>query len=158
MHLRTNEIAARVMNAKSKWESEVEFIDGTGGFGSGVVDSLLQAGITAQEIHFASKAIDQDAYANRRSEMWFKMSDWIKKGGVLPEYPELQRELTAPQYTFTNGKLALEPKDQIKERIGVSPDLADALALTFALPDINKSMASFAEAKIKSNYNPMDFI
>lgn len=158
MHLRTPEIAARIMNAKSKWGSEAEFIDGTGGFGAGVVDALLQAGVTAHEIHFSSKAIDSAAYNNRRSEMWFKMSDWIKKGGVLPELPELQRELTAPQYTFVNGKLALEPKEQIKDRLGFSPDLADALALTFALPDLNKVQGAELLNRIKSDYNPLDMI
>jgi hypothetical protein len=157
MNLRTNEIAAQIMNAKNKWGSEVEFIDGTGGFGSGVVDSLLQAGVFAHEIHFSSKAIDNNAFANKRAEMWFTMADWIKKGGVLPNMPELQRELTAPQYTFINGKFQLEPKDQIKERLGFSPDLADALCLTFALPEISKSEMMLKNfGKTKSEYDPMD--
>ena len=132
---RSNEIAARIMHAKNKWQSEAEFVDGTGGFGSGVVDSLRQAGVFAHEIHFSSKATDP-AYLNKRAEMWFKMAEWIKRGAVLPDSPELARELTAPQYTFVNGKFQLEPKDQIKERLGFSPDLADALCLTFALEDM----------------------
>lgn len=158
---RSNEIAARIMQAKNKWKSEAEFVDGTGGFGSGVVDALMQAGVSANEIHFSSKAIDQ-AYANKRAEMWFAMAEWIKKGGWLPNSPDLARELTAPQYTFINGKFQLEPKDQIKERLGFSPDLADALCLTFALPD----MASLSDKNfhiggiqsgIKSDYDPMAF-
>ena len=89
--------------------------------------------------------------------MWFTMADWIKKGGVLPNMPELQRELTAPQYTFINGKFQLEPKDQIKERLGFSPDLADALCLTFALPEISKSEMMLKNfGKTKSEYDPMD--
>ena len=32
------------------------------------------------------------------------------------------------------GRLQLEDKDEVKKRIGCSPDLADALALTFAEP------------------------
>lgn len=159
---RSNEIAARIMQAKNRWKSDVEFVDGTGGFGSGVVDSLLQAGVTAQEIHFSSKAIDP-AYANRRAEMWFNMAEWIKKGGVLPNMPDLARELTAPQYTFINGKFQLEPKDQIKERLGFSPDLADALCLTFALPDManfNKQDFNLGQdhaGRIKSDYDPVSY-
>jgi hypothetical protein len=44
-------------------------------------------------------------------------------------------ELTAPTYFFNGGKFQIEPKDAVKKRLGRSPDLADALALTFALPD-----------------------
>jgi len=58
---RTNEIAARVAQAKSKWGSEVEFIDGTGGFGGGVVDQLIQAGHSPIEVAFSddTRCFDQ---------------------------------------------------------------------------------------------------
>ena len=156
---RSNDIAARVMQAKSRWKSEAEFIDGTGGYGSGVVDSLLQAGVAAHEIHFSSSAIDP-SYFNKRSEMWFEMAKWIKRGGVLPNDPRLIRELTAPTYTFVGGKFRLEEKEQIKSRLKFSPDLADALCLTFALPD----MASSVEIdmykprnQMKHDYDPLSY-
>lgn len=132
---RTNDIAARAMFAKSKWGSEMEFVDGTGGYGAGVIDSMLQAGASPMEIHFSGKATDP-RYFNKRSEMHFLMSDWVKRGGQLPRDPALAKELTAPTYTFVKGKLRLEEKDQIKARLGFSPDKADALGLTFALPDM----------------------
>ena len=132
---RTSDIAARVAQAKGKWGSEMEFVDGTGGYGSGVIDFLLQAGHAPQEVHFSGKAIDP-RYFNKRSEMWFEMAEWVKRGGALPNYPGLKRELTAPTYTFQNGKLRLEEKDMIKKRLQFSPDIADALALTFAIPDM----------------------
>lgn len=159
--LRSNEIAAQVMQAKNKWQSEAEFIDGTGGFGSGVVDSLMQAGATPQEIHFSSKSIDP-AYANKRAEMWFLMAEWIKRGGCIPNVPELIRELTAPQYTFINGKFQLEPKDAIKERLGFSPDIADSLALTFAWPESAganspEMLLGRHKQKVKVEYDPLDY-
>ena len=67
--------------------------------------------------------------------MWIAMAEWVKKGAALPPNPELVGELVTPTYTFLNGKFLLEPKDQVKVRLGRSPDLADALALTFAIPD-----------------------
>ncbi len=154
---RSNEIAARVMVAKSKWESEIEFVDGTGGFGSGVIDSLIQAGHSPLEINFAGKAQDS-RYLNSRAEMHFRLAEWIKRGGALPNIPELVRELTAPTYYFQNGKFQLEPKDQIKARLGFSPDLADALALTFALPEMPRSIAlpgmPTEQGKLKHDYDP----
>lgn len=131
---RTNEIAARVAKAKATWGSELEFVDGTGGYGAGVVDALIQAGHNPHEINFSGKALDP-RYFNRRSEMWFLGCEWVKRGGALPPDPELARELTTPMYTMQNGKFRLEEKEQIKKRLGFSPDRADALFLTFALPD-----------------------
>jgi hypothetical protein len=68
--------------------------------------------------------------------MWIEMQKWVRKGGRLPNVPELVGELITPTYTFSNGQFVIEEKDQIKERLGRSPDLADALALTFAIPDM----------------------
>lgn len=155
---RSHEIAARVMQAKSTWGSEMEFIDGTGGYGSGVIDSLIQAGQSPQEIQFSGKPIDT-RYHNKRSEMWFLMAEWIKRGGCIPNDPDLIKELSTPSYTFQNGKFLLEPKDQIKDRLGFSPDLADALCLTFALPEMrsNKSELSPGQkARVTYDYDPFN--
>lgn len=133
---RTSDISARAIKAKVDWGSEMEFVDGTGGWGAGVIDFMIQSKYSPQEVNFAGKANDL-RYHNKRAEMWFEMANWIKRGGALPNIPELQKELTTPTYTFTqNGKFLLESKDQIKERLGFSPDMADALCLTFALPDM----------------------
>jgi hypothetical protein len=137
----TDMIAARVMDAKRKWGSEAEFIDGTGGFGAGVVDFLSTAGIKSHEIHFSSSPIDPQ-FLNKRAEMWFKMAEWIKAGASIPDVPELIRELTSVQYTIVNGKLQIEPKEYVKKRLGHSSDFSDSLALTFALPDMPASMSA----------------
>ena len=147
---RTQEIAARIMMAKSKWGSEQEFVDGTGGFGAGVVDSLIQSGVSCHEIHFSGKSIDP-RYLNKRAEMWFAMAEWIKRGGSLPENADLIRELTAPTYYFQNGKFQIEPKEQIKARLGASTDYADALALTFAIPD-QPARTIFSDQLNKKNF------
>lgn len=155
---RTPEIAARVMLAKTKWGSEMEFVDGTGGFGSGVIDSLIQANTTPQEIHFSSASSDPK-YFNKRAEMWFELSEWVKRGGVLPNCPHLKKELAAPTYSFKKGKLILESKDQIKKRLGYSPDRADGLALTFAMHDMpasNPLMDKLMGNGHQSEYDPLN--
>jgi hypothetical protein len=129
------EVAARILAAKARWKSEMEFIDDTGGFGGSVVDSLQLSGQSPVPIHFASKATDP-RYFNKRSEMWLEMAAWIKKGGALPKCNQLKKELTSVNYFIKNGKFMLEAKDQIKKRLGFSPDIADALALTFAQADM----------------------
>lgn len=132
---RTTDIAARVMLAKTKWKSEMEFVDDTGHWGHGVIDNLVAAGFTPHGIQFHAPALDP-RYKNRRVEMWLEMAEWVKRGGCLPNIPELVAELATPTYTFVNGKFVLEDKDLVKKRLGRSPDLADGLALTFAIPDM----------------------
>lgn len=136
--MRTTDIAARIQQIKRDFASEVELVDDTGHWGHGVIDNLLTAGHSPIGIQFHAPALDP-RYKNRRAEMWIEMAEWVKRGGALPPLPELSGELTAPTYTFFQGKLQLEEKDQIKARLGRSPDLADALALTFAIPDQPKS-------------------
>ncbi len=133
-------VAERVLRGKKAFGSEMEIIDGTGGWGAGVVDALRVMGQNPIEINFAGRAMDPTRFANRRAEMYWRMSEWVKSGGCLPPDPDLARELSNIKYSI-NGKglILLEPKELIKERIGESPDIADALALTFALPDAEKS-------------------
>lgn len=114
------------------------FVDQTG-IGSGVVDRLKQLGRRVIGIDFGEKPYGEtaagDRFQNRRAEMWWQLAEWVKDA-QLPEIGELTAELTAPTYTYANaaGKLQLESKEDMKKRGLPSPDLADALALTFAEP------------------------
>jgi phage terminase large subunit len=72
--------------------------------------------------------------------MWCEIKEWLESGGILPSVEDLRDDLIAPEYGFaSNGKIQLESKDDIKKRGLASPDLADALALTFAAPVMPKS-------------------
>lgn len=156
---RSYDIAGRIAKAIERWGAEIVCIDVTGGFGSGVEDALVQAGVNVHPVDFGGKATDS-RYFNKRSEIWFTMAEWVKRGGALPPVPGLVRELTAPTYSFQNGKFRLEEKDQIKKRLQFSPDDADALACTFALPDMPRrdEVASRfgldASGKMKAEYDP----
>lgn len=152
-------VAARAELARTKWNWETCFVDDTGGFGAAVQDAMIQGGIPNVPINFSGKA-DDPRYFNKRAEMWFRMAEWVKRGGSLPNIPELVRELTTPTYTLKNGKFLIEPKDQIKQRLGFSPDLADALALTFAWPEMSASLAGIVpgahRSRLVSDFDPYE--
>jgi hypothetical protein len=146
------DIANRVMNKKIEWNANSapnalnsgplitqEFFDDTVGWSHGAVDVLRASGHSPIAVQF-DKPSSNPRYVNLRAEMWMKMAEWVKEHGCLPQLPEIISELTAPTYFFSNGKFQIEAKDQIKKRIGKSPDLADALALTFAIPDMPAGM------------------
>lgn len=132
--LDTMQAADRVIVAMRQYSPAAVYID-VGAMGAGVIDRLRQLHYTVTEINFAGQAMDSDRYANRRAEMYFKCKEWLEAGGAIPNEPTLKAELSVVEYKFTPaGKIQLEAKDKIKEKIGKSPDLADSLVLTFAAP------------------------
>jgi hypothetical protein len=128
---RGNEVAARVALGKQRWGWEVCFVDDGAGFGGAVIDSMLQGGLEAIPVNASGKA-DDPRYFNKRSEMHLRFSEWVKRGGCLPNSPRLKSEITAITYTFVNGKFRIVEKEQIKELLGYSPDYTDAICQTFA--------------------------
>lgn len=107
------------------------FVDGTG-VGGGVVDILQKWGFPVYDINFGSRSIDP-RYKNRRAEMWGRMSEWLRMGGILPRHDKLKQELCAPLFVVSeDGKISLESKNDMRKRLNLSPDVGDALALTFA--------------------------
>lgn len=126
------DLAARVAQVIADWQPDAVFIDV--GNGSGVIDRLRQLGHDVVEVNFGGRSA-QGQYANKRAEMWFGLREWLELGGAIPNMVELKQDLGAPTYWYDQANRAiLEPKDDIKKRGLPSPDLGDALALTFAMP------------------------
>jgi hypothetical protein len=148
-------VAAQVAMYEDEHKADACFVDATGGYGVGVVDAMRQTGRDPIEVYFSGKANDP-RYFNKRSEMYFELSKWIKSGGSLPKDQELAEELCATTYTFQGDKFRLDDKDSIKETLGRSPDKADALALTFAQPVIKRTSIDNYRSKFK-NVNPMEY-
>ena len=154
------ELASRVANLIEEHKPDAVFCDA--GAGSGVIDRLRQLSYDVIEIPFGGKAMKPDQYINRRTEMWWLMKQWIEEGGAIPNNVDLKQELATPIYWYDNvGRRVLEGKDQIKKRLqgAGSPDLADALALTFALPVAKKVAEDIyikrrKEATQKADYDP----
>jgi phage terminase large subunit len=126
--------AGQVARKWNDWQADGCFIDATGGFGWGWVDQLRLLGKAPIPIQFSAAAHDRDRYVNKRTEMYFDAIEWIKRGGALPKSNELLRALTQTTYVHRGDRLLLEDKDQIKEKLGYSPDEADAFVITFAEP------------------------
>lgn len=75
---------------------------------------------------------------NRRAEMWMRMRDWLasEEGVQIPDDPALEADMVAPKLKpRLDNWFLLEAKDVMKARGVRSPDLADAVALTFAFSE-----------------------
>jgi hypothetical protein len=123
------------------------FLD-DGGVGGGVTDYLKSRGIVINAVNFgesAEKQLDETTqtektdYANIRAELYAGkdgVMTWVKSAGqLIPHKDWIQ--LTQVRYRKnSNGKVMMEPKEDMRKRGVESPDIADALALTFAKPKI----------------------
>lgn len=115
------------------------------GLGAGVADRLEELRIPVRGINVAEAAtMAPDRFRNLRSELWWAAREWLMKQDVfLPSKPEdqdhplerLATELVQPRYKYmSTGRIAVEPKADMRRRGLPSPDLADAFVLTFADP------------------------
>ena len=140
-------LAQRIVSVIKKLRPDAVNID-VGGLGAGVYDMLRDMGYgdITNPVNFGSAPVGNGPtgdklYAHRRDEMWDEMREWFEEpGGVqIPDRDDLHADITAPVWgpgatrMTTSNALILEPKDKIKERLGSSPDLGDALALTFSV-------------------------
>jgi hypothetical protein len=142
----------------NEWTPDAVFVDGVG-LGGGVVDILRGLNFTIDEV--ASQApLDPRKYHNKRAEMWGEMRDWLATDrAILPDEQELHSDLIGPEYGFnaSTGAIQLEKKEDMKKRGLASPDLGDALAMTFVRPVASSAAKEaiegrFARAKMPQSY------
>ncbi len=100
-------------------------------------------------VNFGDQAIHDQFYALRRDEMWGRMKDWLRDGGAIDQDKDLAADLQKPiLIKDIKQRIKLEPKDDMKKRLAKmgldssSPDDADALALTFAMPVVKRQVIS----------------
>lgn len=110
-----------------------------GGLGAGVYDRLKELGHAdvIVPVNGGSIPLDQKKYFNKRAEMWGLMREWLCMPPVqLPDSDTLHADLCGIKYRIdVQSRLVMEKKEDMKRRGIRSPDEADALALTFAVPE-----------------------
>lgn len=141
--LSTAQTTDRVIDFLEREEADAVVVD-SDGIGAPVHDQLVARGYSRKchEFHGGHPASDPHAYFNRRAEIWGNLRDALKAGLEIPDDPELEADLTGPQYGFSSAQqVQLENKDDMKKRGLASPDMGDALAMTFAVKLMAKKKA-----------------
>lgn len=137
------------------------FVDG-GGIGGGVVDVLRRLNYPVYDVGFGNTPTNRSTYRFKGDEIWGRMKEAIETSLMLPTTSmknalDLKAQLTQREYGYTDvgHKISLERKKDMAERGVGSPDVADALALTFALdvhiPDPRHKTLS----QVLSDYDPL---
>lgn len=132
------------------------FIDVTGGYGAGVYDILVEQGYASESrnivipVSFGAAPRKPQRFSpttgeeipgpeNRRAEIWLDSLSWLEDpaGVDIPDLDELQADACSTGYTHNaRSRILLWPKDRMRSMGIPSPDLWDAVALTFAEPVI----------------------
>ncbi len=130
--LDTITLANQVARAQDKYHVDAIFVDEVG-IGAGVVDYLSRIGREPFSVNVGRRAYDEHQYFNLRAECWDKMRKWLESGASILNDSDLIDELVSPEYGFdSRDRIQIERKEDMKKRGLASPDVADALSLTFA--------------------------
>ena len=134
-------------------------IDMGGGYGSGVYSHLKNnvQGLTLFGHNGANKSAKRSrdgklTFSNKRAEIWWKFREALEPNlgepVALPPDPELLSDLTTPRWKLTSAGIQIEAKDDIRKRLGRSPDKGDAVTMAWSEGEDSVS------ARIRTHSNP----
>lgn len=153
----TMEGVGHIIQAIEDFRPALTVIDETG-LGGPIVDRLKELRYKVNGINFAWKSKTPRRYGNKRAEMWGEMKKWLANGSI-PDDKRLKIDLTGPKKKpDSKNVMFLESKKDMKARGLASPDTADALALTFALPVANREQSGYNRQATRQdlfNYAPV---
>ena len=108
------------------------------GIGVSPYDYMVDANIHVEAINNAAGSVAHDrsgllSFCNLRAETYWMLREALDPENavqiMLPDDAELLADLAAPTYKWTKSGILMEAKDELKKRIGRSPDKGDAVVL-----------------------------
>ena len=109
------------------------------GLGKGVYDRLDEqyGGLSntlgrVKGINNGSKPENEEDFFNLKAQSYWRMAQWIKQGAKLKRHKNWEEMLVIKYKVQSDRKIKLKPKEEMLQEGIMSPDVADALALTFS--------------------------
>lgn len=103
------------------------------GVGQGVFDRLKQMDYPIRGIAFGEKSED-DMFANYKAELHWRERSWLLAGGRLIQDAGWN-EFEIVKYKNKDGKIAIQPKEELFREGIASPNVVDAAVLTQCISD-----------------------
>jgi hypothetical protein len=107
-------------------------IDRTG-VGQGIYDRLKDAGYPVRGVFFAEKS-EEDMFANYKAELHWRQRQWLLSGGRLKAHPSFL-QFQHLKYKNKDGKIIIQPKEELLKEGILSPNVVDAAVLTMCITD-----------------------
>lgn len=139
---RPENIAPMVLQAIKETGATAVKIDSIG-IGFGVIGELRNMagralhGASIQAVNVAERPREADKYTNLRAELWWEVGRGLSERGgwdlsQMANADATIAQLLEPRWSIdAQGRIKVEPKEEVIKRLGRSPDNADALLLAF---------------------------
>jgi hypothetical protein len=138
----TMSVVGKIVEMADELKAKAIYVD-TIGIGAGVFDRLKELEYPVFSVNVAESSTvihaktGKPKYKNLRSQLWFMARESIDTRPEFNKAPfslmkdeDFSNELTTPKYTINSaGQIEVEAKDDMKKRLGRSPDIADAYCL-----------------------------
>ena len=128
----TMDLYGVVVDSYHKLKADMIVVDKTG-VGQGLYDRLLDAGYNVRGVSFGEKSEDQQ-FGNLKAEWHWRLRKWLLTGGRLLVNHGWS-ELEIVKYKNKDGKIIIQPKEDLFREGIMSPNVVDAAVLTMAIPD-----------------------
>jgi hypothetical protein len=145
----SEEIVDGIIAAIKETEATAVMVDSIG-VGFGVCGSLrrrvqaeVQWPVNVTGINVGEAAEDPTRFVNRRAEIWWTVGrEWSQSGAwdLTDVGDSTLNELATPRYIEVKGRIQIESKDDIRKRLGRSPDNADAVLLACCEPEPERAV------------------
>lgn len=139
-HADTMETTGLVGGVLNAHPTGIAIVD-TDGLGAGVTDRARELEYDVLAFHGGEKTDMKDrskelGFVNRRAAAWWRMRELLDpqydSEVELPDDPELIGDLTSAHWKVkSDSRIQIEAKEEIKKRLGHSPDKGDAVVISF---------------------------
>lgn len=128
----TMDLVGVIQDIYREWQCDMIAIDKTG-IGQGVYDRLKQMDYPVRGIAFGEKA-EEEMFANLKAELHWKQRKWLLSGGrLIQDFGWNEFEIV--KYKNKDGKIIIQPKEELFREGILSPNCVDAAVLTQCVSD-----------------------
>lgn len=128
----TMDLVGVIMDIYMRTKSDLIVIDKTG-VGQGVYDRLKDLGYNVRGVSFGEKSED-DMFGNLKAEWHWRERKWLLSGGRLL-HNVAWNEFEVVKYKNKDGRIVIQPKEELFREGIMSPNCVDAAVLTMAVSD-----------------------
>lgn len=128
----TMDLVGMIMEKYRDYHCDYIVIDKTG-IGQGVYDRLKELDYPCRGVSFGEKSEDPQ-YQNLKSEWHFRQRKWLLSGGRLVQN-SAWNEFEYVKYKNKDGKIIIQPKEELFKDGIASPNCVDAAVLTMVIDD-----------------------
>ena len=151
----TMDLVGVIMDFWHRLRVDMVVVDKTG-IGQGVYDRLRDLGYNVRGVSFGEKSEDPQ-FGNLKAEWHWRERKWLLSGGRLLDN-HAWNEFEIVKYKNKDGKIVIQPKEELFKDGIMSPNVVDAAVLTMAVPDSTVRNNAIYKTRGGQFYDKMDTI